>query len=134
MRFRLRVDTRDPRPLWRQIEEGLEQLVAAGTLAAGAAVPSVRELALQLRVNPATVAKAFQQLAERGVLESRRGAGTFVAGQPPALRAADRRERLVEAASRLANVATTLGASEPEAHAALDAALGQLRRPREEKR
>jgi len=134
MRARLRVDTRDPRPLWRQIEEGLEQLVAAGTLAAGAAVPSVRELALQLQVNPATVAKAFQQLVERGVLESRRGDGTYVAEAPPALRAADRRERLVEAASRLASVATTLGAGDPEAHAALDSALGHLRRPREEKR
>ena len=134
MRARLQVDSRDPRPLWRQIEEGLEQLVGAGTLGAGAAVPSVRELAQQLQVNPATVAKAFQQLVERGVLESRRGAGTFVVELPPALRAAERRERLVEAATRLASVAATTGAGGTEAHAALDTALGRVALKGEEKR
>lgn len=124
----LRIDTRDPRPIWRQVEEGLAELVAAGSLAPGAVVPSVRELAQQLRINPATVAKAFQRLVDRGVLESRRGDGTYVAESPPKLDAAERRARLVEAATRLAVAAETLAAEGEEAHAALEEALSRLRR------
>lgn len=127
MSRRLSVDPRDPRPLWRQIEEALEQRIAARALAPGDAVPSVRDLALELRVNPATVAKAYQRLVERGLLETRRGAGTFVAETPPALTAGERRERLVEAATRLASVTATLGAPDDEAHGALDEALHRLR-------
>ena len=123
----LRIDTRDPRPIWRQVEEGVAELVAAGHFAPGDVVPSVRELAQQLRINPATVAKAFQRLVEQGVLESRRGDGTYVAENPPTLRAEERRERLVEAATRLAVAAETLAAGAAEAHAALDEALGRLR-------
>jgi len=129
METRLRVDTHDPRPLWRQIEEGLEQLVGCGSLIAGEAVPSVRELARELRVNPATVAKAFQKLVDRGVLETRRGDGTYVAEEAPDIGAEARRARLVEAATRLATVAATLGASDAESHAALDRAIAALRGP-----
>lgn len=127
----LTVDTRDPRPIWRQIEEGIEQLVASRALPPGAVVPSVRDLAVELRINPATVAKAFQRLVDAGVLETRRGAGTFVAERPPALPARIRRERLAEAARRLATVAATLGAPDAEAHDALDAELERLRAGKE---
>lgn len=74
----LRVDPSDSTPIWSQIEEGVRRLVASGALAAGAAVPSVRELARELRVNPATVAKAYQRLCEAELLVVRRGEGTFV--------------------------------------------------------
>lgn len=127
METRLRVDTHDSRPLWRQIEEGLEQLVGVGAMGPGEGVPSVRELAKELRVNPATVAKAFQKLVDRGVLETRRGDGTYVAERAPDLGAEARRARLVEAAGRLATVAGTLGASDAESHAALEEALTELR-------
>jgi GntR family transcriptional regulator len=123
-----RIDTRDPRPIWRQVEEGVAELVASGAFAPGEPGPSVRELAQRLRINPATVAKAFQRLVDRGVLESRRGDGTYVAEGPPTLGAAERRERLVQAATRLAVAGETLGADEVEAHTALDEALRRLRR------
>jgi GntR family transcriptional regulator len=54
----LRIDPSDATPIWSQIEEGLRRLVASGALGPGAVVPSVRDLARELRVNPATVAKA----------------------------------------------------------------------------
>jgi GntR family transcriptional regulator len=63
----------------------VRHLVASGALRPGDPLPSVRDLAREQRINPNTVAKAYQRLAEAGVLESRRGEGTFVAERPPAM-------------------------------------------------
>ena len=115
----LRIDPSDAAPIWSQIEEGLRRLVASGALAPGAAVPSVRDLARELRVNPATVAKAYQRLSEAGVLAVRRGDGTYVADAPPAMSRAERSKILREAATRYASLAATLGVGETEAAGAL---------------
>ena len=111
----LRIDSRDSVPIWKQIEDSLRRMVAAGTLAPGAAVPSVRDLARDLGVNPATVSKAYQGLSDAGVLEVRRGAGTFVSGAPPARLRGERTRDLKEAASRFVAVAATIGAEVDEA-------------------
>ena len=111
----LRIDSRDSVPIWKQIEDSLRRMVAAGTLAPGAAVPSVRDLAHDLGVNPATVSKAYQGLSDAGVLEVRRGAGTFVSGAPPARLRGERTRDLKEAASRFVAVAATIGAEVDEA-------------------
>lgn len=126
----LKIDTSSPVPLWSQLEEGARHLVASGEWRPGQAVPSVRDLARALRVNPATVAKAYQRLVERGVLESHRGSGTFVVESPPSLSRADRERLLAEAAGRLAALATTTGASREEALAALTRAWDGLQRGR----
>src|SRR5512133_3443957 len=98
----IRVDATLPTPIWSQIEETVRHLVASGALQPGAAVPSVRDLAREQRINPNTVAKAYQRLVEAGVLESRRGEGTFVSAKPPLMPAAERTRVLREGASRLA--------------------------------
>lgn len=72
------IDPRSPVPLWEQIAARVRVAVAAGDLLTGEALPSVRELARRLRVNPATVAQAYRELAAEGFAESRHGAGTFV--------------------------------------------------------
>ena len=110
----LTIDVKDAVPIWKQIEQGMRHLVAAGALRRGRAVPSVRDLARDLRVNPMTVSKAYQHLAEQGVLEVRRGEGTFVASGPPTLPAAERARTLRVAVGRLVSVAATLGASRDE--------------------
>jgi DNA-binding transcriptional regulator YhcF (GntR family) len=89
----LAIDTADPRPIWRQIEESLEQRIATGALAPGEPVASVRDLARTLRVNPATVAKAFQQLVDEQVLYKKRGIGMFVSPTARDTLRAQRRER-----------------------------------------
>lgn len=124
----LRVDPKDAVPLWRQIELGVQRLVASGALAPGSAVPSVRELAQELGVNPMTVSKAYQKLAEAGVVEIRRGEGTFVPASPRALARGERSRALREQAERLASVAVTLGASETEALQETKAAFARLRK------
>ncbi|HSS51319.1 MAG TPA: GntR family transcriptional regulator [Thermoanaerobaculia bacterium] len=123
----LRIDPRDARPIWRQIEEGVQHLVARGALACGSAVPSVRDLARDLQVNPATVFKAYQRLTDAGVLTVRRGEGTFVAEAPPAVSDTLRMDRLREEAVRYASVAVTLGASREEAVTILDGAWRSLK-------
>lgn len=119
---RLRIDPTLPTPIWAQVEDAVRRLVASGTLEPGAALPSVRDLARELRINPNTAAKAYQRLADAGVLETRRGEGTFVATRPPSLSAASRERQLREGAERYCALAVTLGASGLEARAAVDAA------------
>jgi GntR family transcriptional regulator len=118
----IRIDPADATPIWSQIEESLRRLVASGALKPGAAVPSVRDLARELNVNPATVAKAYQRLTDAGVLAVRRGEGTYVADAPPAMSRAERTRILRDAAVRYASVAATLGAEEKDAADALAAA------------
>jgi GntR family transcriptional regulator len=121
-----RIDPSDARPLWRQIEENIRHLVACGALRPAASVPSVRDLARSLAVNPATVAKAYQRLADAGVLAVRRGDGTYVAAAPPALSAQRREQRLLAEALRYASLAATLGAGAQESADALQAAWRHL--------
>src|SRR5512140_2709146 len=100
----------------------MRRLVAWGAMRAGAPVPSVRDLARQQRVNPNTVAKAYQRLVEAGVFETRRGEGTFVAAHPPTMSAAERERELREGASSFAALAVTLGCTRAQAATALQSA------------
>ena len=122
----LHVNPADAAPIWRQIELGVGHLVAAGALKPGAALPSVRDLARDLRVNPATVSKAYQRLVDSGLLQVRRGEGTFVAEQPRGARRAERKEALREAATRFAVVATNLLAPPEQAIDEIRAAMAVL--------
>ena len=72
------IDPRSPNPLWGQIAARVRVAIAAGELQPGEALPSVRELARRLRMNPATVAQAYKELAREGFVETRHGAGTFI--------------------------------------------------------
>jgi GntR family transcriptional regulator len=123
----LQVDPRDAVPIWRQIEEGVRRLVASAALRPGAAVPSVRDLARDLSVNPATVAKAYQRLTDGGVLAVKRGEGTFVADAPPALGRGEKTRELSQAAMRYASVAVTLGATREESVEKVKDALSALK-------
>lgn len=115
MSVRLKVDPSDAVPLWRQIEEGVKRLVTSGSLPPGGMVPSVRDLARELRVNPATVVRAYQRLVEAGLLEVRRGEGTYVSESPPIPGPFQRRRVLKEAAERYASAALAAGAEFEEA-------------------
>lgn len=119
MKRLLGIDFTDAVPIWKQIEDGVRRLVASGSLAAGDVVPSVRELARELKVNPATVSKAYQRLTDGGVLTVRRGEGTFVADRPADEVDAERRELLAQQARRFAEAARTMKAGRKEAVEAL---------------
>ena len=80
----VRLDSSDSSPIYVQIERGIRAAVATGRLPKGAQLPTVRELAVSLRVNANTVAKVYSELERTGVVETRRGVGTFVSEVPPA--------------------------------------------------
>jgi GntR family transcriptional regulator len=111
----LDVDPSAAAPIWRQIEDGMRRLVASGRLPGEAVVPSVRELAKALRVNPATVSKAYRRLTDAGLLSVRRGEGTFVADLSTVDRDAERQRLLRDGAAVFIRVATSVGASRDEA-------------------
>lgn len=113
-------------PIWRQIEEGMRRMIALGTLPPGGGVPSVRDLAQQLRVNPNTVARAYQRLSDSGVFVVRRGEGTFVADEPAQLRKTERNDTLREAASRFAGTAIAVGVPIEDAIAELERSYHSL--------
>lgn len=124
-----RIDARDPRPIWRQIEESIQLRVAARILPPGGRMLSVRDLAKELRVNPATVARAYRRLTAAGVLHVERGDGTYVSAQPPSdARARD--ELLEQAARRFASVAASLGVDLQDGRRQLESAWRALRRER----
>ena len=75
----LTLDHRHPTPLYAQLERGIRAAIATGRLAAGDQLPTVRELAVELKVNANTVARVYLDLERGGVLQTRRGIGTFVA-------------------------------------------------------
>ena len=127
----LSVDPSDAVPLWKQIEENVRRLVASGALRPGAAVPSVRDLARELAINPATVAKGYQRLVDAGILAVKRGEGTFVADKPPAPARGEREKELEGGALRYASLAVTLGAPPEEAVEHVKRSFGFLRRKRD---
>lgn len=74
----LQVNYRDGRPIYEQIKSGLRRQIASGELPAGSKLPSVRELAQALAVNPNTIQRAYRELEADGVLLSAAGKGSFV--------------------------------------------------------
>ena len=122
------INPSDGAPIWRQIEEGMRRMISLGTLEPGAGVPSVRDLAQQLRVNPNTVARAYQRLTDEGVLAVRRGEGTFVSDAPKQMKKSEKTEVLRDAAVRYAGTALAVGAGLDEARQELDHTYERLLR------
>jgi len=75
------IDQADRTPVYAQVERGIRSAIAAGRLAVGDQLPTVRQLAVEMRVNANTIAKVYAFLERAGVLETRRGVGTFVAAR-----------------------------------------------------
>src|SRR3972149_1678771 len=105
------VNPDDPLPLYAQLEREIKVAVTMGALKIGDRLPTVRQLAVDLKVNANTVAKVYAELERQGLLATRRGVGTFIQANPPAAPVASKGKRheelsalaerfLAEAASR----------------------------------
>jgi GntR family transcriptional regulator len=122
----LQIATGDPRPISRQIVDGVRRAVATGELLPGAQLPSVRGLATQLSINPNTVAKAYAELTAEGWLESRQGLGLYVAPPRQRLSHGEREKRMDEAVSRFVHDVIALDYPADEAVARIESELGAL--------
>jgi GntR family transcriptional regulator len=119
------VDPRDPTPIYAQLERGLRAAIATGRLRPGDQLPTVRQLAVELRVNANTVARVYAELERGGVLETRRGVGSFVSATPAQAHPPRERERRLRAfATRVLADADAAGFTVEELVDALSAHKG----------
>jgi GntR family transcriptional regulator len=102
-------------PIYLQIEAQVKQAVAAGALERDEAMPSIRQLAAELRVNPNTVARAYSNLEREGVIRTVPGGGTFVAGRATGLVKAEKLRRVRPLATQLAVEAKQVELTEADA-------------------
>ncbi len=122
------IDARDPTPLHAQLKWAIRVAVATGRLRTGDRLPTVRQMAVDLRVNANTVAKVYAELEQAGVLETRRGVGTFVraAAEETAASHDERQRALSVLADRYLTEAADLGFTAAQA-------IQQLQTRREER-
>jgi GntR family transcriptional regulator len=104
----IRVQPGSGTPIYLQIESQVKHAIAAGALHHDDALPPVRKLAADLRINPNTVARAYQNLERDGVLRTVPGGGCYVEGQSPGLLKSEKLRRLTPLAIQLAVEATHL--------------------------
>jgi len=93
----IQVDPRDRTPIYAQLDRGVRAAIAAGRLKPGDQLPTVRQLAVELRVNANTVARVYSELERAGVLETRRGVGSFVRATALEARPPDEHARRLKA-------------------------------------
>jgi GntR family transcriptional regulator len=121
----LRVESHSPEPIFQQLAFQVKSAVARGELEPGDKLPSVRELAKDLAINPNTVARAYEALERDGVIVRKQGSGCFVSGEASTLKLDERRRRLDQLAHRLVTEAFHLGLDGDDVRTALER---QLRR------
>ena len=121
------IKTDDPRPIFKQIVDGISMAIATGTLAPGDKLPSVRTLGMQLNINPNTVAKAYAELTNQGLVDARQGLGLFASAPKQLLSKEERHKRLQDATRRCATDVMHLHFSDEEVLRSLDKELRGIR-------
>jgi len=91
------IDARDSTPIYAQLDRGLRAAIASGRLNPGDQLPTVRQLAVDLRINANTVARVYADLERAGVLETRRGVGSFIRASAAQARPPDEHQRRLRA-------------------------------------
>ena len=100
--FAFRLDIQSGVPVYRQIIDQVTGGMAAGALKPGDQLPTVRQLAVNLTINPNTVVRAYRELEIRGVLETQQGTGTFISQQRVKRDEVERQRRLSQLVSEFA--------------------------------
>ena len=112
--IKIKIVTGDIRPIFKQIVDGIRLEIATGKLLPGSKLPSYRGLAMQLMINPNTVAKAYAELSSQGLIESKKGLGLFVSENRQSLSDDEREQKLAKAVNVFINETVHLNYSEDE--------------------
>ena len=123
----IRIDPQSPEPLFEQIVYQVKGLVARGDLGKGDRLPSVRELAKQIAVNPNTVIRAYETLEGDGLIVKRQGAGCFITANNTTLKDSERSRQLKQLMGRTVTEAFHLGFRAQTIRKALEAGLAGVR-------
>jgi GntR family transcriptional regulator len=107
--FQLKLDLHSGVPVYRQIIDQVRGGMASGTLTAGDQLPTVRQLAVDLEINPNTVMRAYRELELGGMLETHQGTGTFISEKKVSRNDAERERQLVQLAAEFAARAGAAG-------------------------
>ena len=108
-KFEFRLDLHSGVPVYRQIIDQVLGGMAAGTLEAGDQLPTVRQVAVDLSINPNTVVRAYRELEIRGVLETQQGTGTFISHKKVRQDEVERRRQLGQLVTELVSRAGASG-------------------------
>lgn len=112
--MRLNINPRLRTPVYQQVMDGIKEMVARGILAPGERIPTVREMAAELSLNPNTIAKAYQRLEQEGIIETMRSRGTFIAEPVEAVDLKVAREKLTGLVDKVLVEAYHLGLEREE--------------------
>ncbi len=123
-----KVDESRGIPIYQQIVEGFKRDILAGTWPPDAKLPSIRDLALELKVNPNTIARAFQDLEGQGVIYFKRGLGAFVSPQSREDRMKQAKQELAEHLRQLVTLARQFGITPDELKSMLESQLRTVNR------
>ena len=125
------IDPRDATPIYAQLERGLRAAMATSRLRPGDQLPTVRQLAVELQINANTVARVYAELERAGVIETRRGVGSFVSATPTEAHPPRERDRRLRAfITRVLADADAAGFGVDDVIAALQAHRREPRRER----
>lgn len=125
-KLHLQLDDRSGVPVYRQIMDQMKYYMAGGTLRPGDQIPSIRELAAAMSVNPTTVVKAYTELEREGVIEKRHGRGAFVSARAAEKTAVEQEGALRRSAKQLAVEATQLRVPAPKVITVVREELGAI--------
>lgn len=124
--MRIHINPNDAIPIYKQVIKQLRYLIASGQMRPGDEMPPIRKLAQELLINPNTVARAYRDLEQEGLLQSRQGSGTVVADSGSPLSLEVRREILSERIDALLAEARQLKFTSEEIHVLIDERFAAL--------
>lgn len=107
--IRFSIDPKSGVPFYRQIIDQVRFAIVDGRLGCGDRLPTVRQLAVELKVNPNTVVRAYQELEIRGVVNTQMGTGTFIGNKKAEISEADRKRMLDQVCTELLSRASAYG-------------------------
>lgn len=111
---RFSLDAASGVPFYRQIIQRIEHAILAGKLEPGDRLPTIRSLAIDLKINPNTIAKAYGELEIRGIVVTQVGSGTYVSDKKPAMAEIERAQKIAERVARFVHEMEALGADRTE--------------------